>query len=43
MAESQAEVTMRETGEKFFIPIKDLVSELKIMIEDEIHEIEKDL
>lgn len=43
MAESQAEVTIRETGEKLFIQINDLVAELKMMIEDEIHEIEKDL
>ncbi len=43
MANSQAEVTIRESGEKLFIPINDLISELKMMIEDEIHEIEKDL
>lgn len=43
MANTEAEVTIRETGEKLFIPINDLISELKIMIEDEINEIEKDL
>lgn len=41
MQEQQAEITMRESGEKFFIPIKDLTSELKEMIKDEIAEIEK--
>ena len=43
MANSQAEVTIRETDEKLFIPINDLISELKMMIEDEINEIEKSL
>ena len=43
MANTEAEVTIRETGEKLFIPINDLISELKIMIEDEINEIEKEL
>ncbi len=41
MQEQQAEITMRESGEKFFIPIKDLVSELKEIIKGEIDEIEK--
>lgn len=40
MQEQQAEITMRESGEKFFIPIKDLVSELKAIIKDEIAQIE---
>lgn len=40
MKEQQAEITMRESGEKFFIPIKDLVSELKAIIKDEIAQIE---
>lgn len=43
LASSQAEVTIRETGEQLFIPIGDLISELKMMIEDEINEIEKSL
>jgi len=43
MANSQAEVTIRESGEKLFIPINDLICELKMMIEDEINEIEKEL
>lgn len=43
MANSQAEVTIRETGEKLFISINDLISELKMMIQDEINQIEKDL
>ena len=41
MAEAKAEVTIRATGEKIFIPIHDLISELKMMIKDEIEEIEK--
>lgn len=43
MANSEAEVTIRETGEKIFIPIKELIPELKAMIEDEINEIEKNI
>lgn len=43
MANSQAEVTIRETDERLYIPINDLISELKMLIEDEINEIEKDL
>ena len=41
MANGVAEVTMREDGETNFIPLSDLLSELKIMIADEIEEIEK--
>lgn len=41
MANGVAEVTMRENGETNFIPLSDLLSELKIMIADEIEEIEK--
>ncbi len=40
MANAEAEVTMRETGEKLFIPISELIPELKVMINDEIAEIE---
>lgn len=43
MANSQAEVTIRATGEKLFIPISDLIPELKAMIQDEIEQLEKDL
>ena len=43
MANSEAEVTIRATGEKIFIPISDLLHELKAMIQDEIDEIEKSL
>ena len=38
MANSEAEVTIRETGERIFLPIKELIPELKAMIEDEINE-----
>ena len=41
MANGVAEVTMRENGETNFIPLSDLLSELKVMIADEIEEIEK--
>lgn len=40
MANGQAEVTIRESGEQLFINLPDLVSELKMMIKDEIDEIE---
>ncbi len=40
MANGQVEVTLRETGEQLFIPIAELISELKVMIKDEIDEIE---
>ena len=43
LANMEAEVTIRATGEKIFIPLKDLLSELKAMIQDEIDEIEKSL
>ncbi|MGN1201094.1 MAG: proline--tRNA ligase [Candidatus Caccovivens sp.] len=43
MANSEAEVTIRATGEKLFIPIAELIPELKVMIADEIEEIEKGL
>lgn len=39
MAESTAEVTMRESGEKLFIPLSDLISELKAIIEDEMQQL----
>ena len=39
----QAEVTIRATGEKMFISLADLVSEVKMMIQEQIEEIEKDL
>ena len=41
MAQGVAEVTMRESGETNFIPLSDLLSELKAIIDDEISEIEK--
>ncbi len=41
IANSQAEVTMRESGEKLFINFGDLISELREMIRGEIEEIEK--
>ena len=40
---SQAEVTIRATGEKIFVALNDLIYELIMMIKDEIQEIEKDL
>ncbi len=40
LQEQQVEVTMRESGEKIFIPIKDLISELKAIVQDEIEQIE---
>lgn len=43
MANTEAEVTIRATGEKLFISIAELIPELKAMIQDEIDEIEKDL
>lgn len=43
LANGQAEVTIRETGEKMFVPLADLVSEVKMMIQEQIEEIEKDL
>ena len=43
MANGTAEVTMRETGETNFIPLQNLLSELKAIIEDEIEEINKNL
>ena len=43
MANGTAEVTMRETGETNFIPLSDLLSELKAMINDEFEEIENRL
>ena len=43
MASGTAEVTMRETGETNFIPLSDLLSELKAMINDEFEEIENRL
>ncbi len=43
MANSQAEVTIRATGEKLFISISELIPEIKALIQDEIDEIEKDL
>ena len=41
MANGVAEVTMRESHETNFIPLHDLLSELKAIIQDEIDEIEK--
>ena len=43
MTESQAEVTFRETGEKIFIPISQLIPELKNIIQEEIDQIERGL
>lgn len=43
LANSEAEVTIRSTGEKLFVPIGELIPELKVMINDEIDEIMKDL
>ncbi len=44
LANGTAEVTVRgEEGEPLFIPIADLIPELKVMIQDEIDEIEKSL
>ncbi len=43
MANGTAEVTMRETGETNFIPLQNLLSELKAIIEDEIEEINKNI
>lgn len=40
MANGEAEVTMRESGEKIFIKLAELTSELKMLIKDEIDEIE---
>lgn len=41
LANSQAEVTIRETGEKFFVSLTELIPELKAIVVDEISEIEK--
>ncbi len=41
MANAEAEVTIRGTGEKLFIPIAELIPELKALIQDEIDEILK--
>ncbi len=41
IANGQAEVTIRATGEQLFIPMGELISELKVLIRDEIEEIEK--
>ena len=43
LANSEAEVTIRATGEKLFVPIGELIPELKVMIQDEIDEIMKTL
>lgn len=43
LANSEAEVTIRSTGEKLFVPIGELIPELKVMINDEIDEIMKNL
>lgn len=43
MANAEAEVTIRATGEKIFISIAELIPELKALIKDEIDEIEKSL
>lgn len=43
IAQGQAEVTIRQTGEKLFINFNDLVSELKALIADEIDDIESNL
>ncbi|MBP3619362.1 MAG: proline--tRNA ligase [Clostridia bacterium] len=43
LANNEAEVTIRATGEKLFVPLAELLSELKDMIAGEIEEIEKDL
>ena len=44
LANGTAEVTVRgEDGEPLFIPIADLIPELKVMIQDELDEIEKSL
>ncbi len=41
LANGQAEVTLRESGEQLFINLSDLISELKVLIQDEIDEIEE--
>ena len=43
MANAEAEVTIRESGEKIFVPIAELIPELKEMIQEQIEEIEKGL
>ena len=43
ITQGQAEVTIRQTGEKLFINFNDLISELKALIADEIEEIENNL
>ena len=40
LANGQVEVTIRATGEKIFMPIGEFIPELKVMIQDEIDEIE---
>ena len=39
MANGQAEVTLRESGEKLFINLSELISEIKVLIKDEIDEL----
>ena len=43
LANNQAEVTIRATGEKVFFNLSELTSELLEMIKDEINEIEKEI
>lgn len=43
MANAEAEVTLRNSGEKLFIPIGELIPELKVLIGDELEDIEKSL
>lgn len=43
MANAEAEVTIRASGEKCFIKLAELISELKIMIKDEIDDINSQL
>lgn len=43
MANAEAEVTIRESGEKIFVPIAELIPELKEMVQEQLDEIEKTL
>ena len=43
LANNEAEVTIRATGEKLFVPLNSLIAELKDMVAGEIEEIEKGL
>ena len=43
MANAEAEVTIRQSGEKIFVPIAELIPELKEMVQEQLDEIEKSL